>query len=106
MGLVQLRGFRIVLAMVGFLAFAGMGAAVGFYLAFVRDLPDLKSVADYRPEPVTVELADGSRVTARCYNLPADLSGEPNRAYAQSLLELAAALEFPDSYLEEIRQRC
>ena len=72
----------------------------------VRRLYAEESVADYRPEPVTVELADGSRVAARCYNVPADLSGEPNRAYAQSLLELAAALEFPDPYLEEIRQRC
>lgn len=34
---------------VALLVMASLGAALGFYLAFVRDLPVLRSVADYRP---------------------------------------------------------
>ena len=40
---------RILLAAAGLLAMAGIGAAIGFYFAFFRDLPDLRSVEDYRP---------------------------------------------------------
>jgi penicillin-binding protein 1A len=43
------RAIRVFAAL-GLLALvAGLGAALGFYLAFLRDLPDLHSVADYRP---------------------------------------------------------
>jgi len=63
-----------------------------------------KSVADYVPEPVTVELMDGARVEATCYVLPADKVRGTNRAYAESLLNLATRLGFPDSYLDEIRR--
>lgn len=62
------------------------------------------SVADYVPESVTVELEDGSRVEATCYNLPGDKLAGANKAYAESLLELATRLGFPDSYLGQIRQ--
>jgi penicillin-binding protein 1A len=40
---------RILLASAGLLALAGAGAGVGFYLAFVRDLPRLRSLEDYSP---------------------------------------------------------
>jgi len=62
------------------------------------------SVADYLPEPVTVELMDGTQVEATCYNLPGDQVTGANKAYADSLLDVATRLGFPDSYLEEIRQ--
>ena len=62
------------------------------------------SVADYLPEPVTVELVDGARVEAVCYNLPGDKVTGTNKRYAESLLDLATRLHFPASYLEEIRQ--
>ena len=63
-----------------------------------------ESVADYRPEPVTVELLDGTQVEATCYNLPGDKVAGANRAYAEALLDVATRLEFPDSYLDQIRQ--
>ena len=63
-----------------------------------------ESVADYVPEPVIVELADGSRVEATCYNLPSEKVTGSNKEYAESLLDVATRLDFPDSYLNQIRQ--
>lgn len=63
-----------------------------------------KSVADYLPEPVNVELINGTQVEAICYNLPANKVAGTNNDYADALLEVAARLEFPDSYLDQIRQ--
>ncbi len=63
-----------------------------------------ESVADYVPEPVIVELADGTQVEAICYNLPGDKVTGTNREYAESLLDVATRLGLPDSYLDEIRQ--
>ena len=62
-----------------------------------------ESVADYVPEPVIVELLDGARVEATCYNLPVDKVRGTNTEYAQALLTVAARLGFPDDYLDEIR---
>ena len=62
------------------------------------------SVADYLPEPVTVELMDGTEVEATCYNLPSAKVTGTNKDYAESLLEVAIRLGFPDSYLDQIRQ--
>ncbi|MCG8449637.1 MAG: gamma-glutamylcyclotransferase [Pirellulales bacterium] len=63
-----------------------------------------ESVADYVPEPVIVELMDGTRAEATCYNLPSDKVTGTNKEYAESLLDLATRLDFPDSYLDQIRQ--
>ena len=62
------------------------------------------SVADYAPEPVTVELVDGAQAKATCYNLPVELVSGTNKEYAKALLSLAKKLGFPESYLEEIRR--
>lgn len=62
------------------------------------------SVADYIPEPLTVELMDGTKVEATCYNLPADKITGTNKDYAEALWEVANNLGLPDSYLDEIRQ--
>ncbi|HEY8156375.1 MAG TPA: PBP1A family penicillin-binding protein [Myxococcota bacterium] len=43
------RALRILLAAGGLLALVGIGAALGVYLVFVRDLPDLRSLSDYHP---------------------------------------------------------
>lgn len=63
-----------------------------------------ESVADYLPEPVIVDLMDGTRVEATCYNLPDDKITGTNKEYADSLLNVATRLGFPDSYLDQIRQ--
>ena len=62
------------------------------------------SVADYLPEPVTVELMDGTQIEATCYNLPSDKVTGTNKEYAESLLDVATKLGFPDSYLDQIRR--
>lgn len=59
-------------------------------------------VADYRPEPVVVELMDGTQVEATCYNLPPGKIIGTNQDYAKSLLKLATRLGFPDAYLDQI----
>lgn len=63
-----------------------------------------ESVADYLPETVTVELKDGTKIEATCYNLPLDKVAGANAEYAESLLKVATRLGFPDSYLDQIRQ--
>ena len=68
------------------------------------DLYAEASVADYLPEPVIVELMDGTKVEATCYNLPGDKVTGTNPQYVKSLLELATRLGFPASYLEQIRR--
>ena len=63
-----------------------------------------ESVADYLPESVTVQLMNGMRVGATCYNLPGDKVTGANKRYAASLLEVATRLDFPETYLDRIRQ--
>ena len=63
-----------------------------------------KSVADYLPEPVIVQLMDGTQIEATCYNLPSDKVTGTNKDYAESLLDVATKLGFPDSYLDQIRR--
>ena len=63
-----------------------------------------ESVAGYLPEPVIVELMDGTKVEATCYNLPVDEVTGTNDEYADSLLELATRMGFPESYLGQIRR--
>ena len=81
--------------------------AYGVMMEIARDeieqLYSEVSVADYLPEPVIVEVEDGKRLEATCYNLPGDKGTGANKEYAASLLELATRLGFPDSYLDQIR---
>ena len=62
------------------------------------------SVADYLPEPVLVELMDGTQVEATCYNLPVNRVTGTNKDYAELLLNLATSMGFPEPYLDQIRQ--
>jgi hypothetical protein len=62
-----------------------------------------ESVADYIPETVSVDLMDGGRVDAVCYNLPQDKITGANRDYAKALVAVASKLGFPESYLDQIR---
>ncbi len=70
----------------------------------VSELYSEESVADYLPEVVTVELEDGTRTEATCFNLPRDKITGTNKDYAKALLDLATRQGFPDSYLDQIRQ--
>jgi len=69
-----------------------------------NELYSESSVADYAPESVSVELLNGSRVEASCYNLPVDKVTGTNKVYAQALFEVANRLGLPESYLFEIRR--
>ena len=62
------------------------------------------SVAEYRPEVVTVEmLASGEPVEALCYNLPPELGlAGTNPGYAAKLSELVRSLGFEAAYADEI----
>lgn len=62
------------------------------------------SVSDYLPEVVIAQLDTGDMVECTCYNLPVDKVTGANRAYAESLLEVATKLDFPASYLDEIKR--
>ena len=70
----------------------------------VAELYAEKSVADYLPEPVTVQLTDGAQVEATCFTLPDDGVTGANNEYAESLLNVAIKLGLPDSYLDQIRR--
>ncbi len=80
------------------------GAVMDIAPSEVTELYAEESVADYLPEPVIVELRDGTRVEATCYNLPGDKVIGANKEYAKALLDVASRLDFPDSYLDQIRQ--
>lgn len=69
-----------------------------------KELYAERSVSDYLPESVIVDLLDGTQADATCYNLPDDKVTGANREYAESLLTVATTLEFPDSYLDQIRR--
>lgn len=69
-----------------------------------KDLYADSSVADYVPEQVTVELSNGCKADAICYNLPVDKVTGTNKDYAKALVEVACGLGFPDAYLDQIRQ--
>ena len=62
------------------------------------------SVADYLPEEVEVITGNNEKVRATCYNLPEDALAGTNATYAAALLQLARELEFPEDYLEHIKQ--
>ncbi len=63
-----------------------------------------KSVADYIPEDVTVTTNSGEEINATCYNLPLQMLSGTNEQYARSLHELAVKLEFPEDYLNKIKE--
>jgi penicillin-binding protein 1A len=58
---------RILLAAAGLLVMAGIGSAIGFYFAFFRNLPDLRSVEDYRPPLASSVYDRDGRLIAKFY---------------------------------------
>jgi len=80
----------------------------GFVMGLSHDEIDAlyaePSVADYRPEPVIAELADGSRIPALCFNLPpAEAMAAANPEYAAKLRALAIRLNLPADYVASIQ---
>jgi hypothetical protein len=62
------------------------------------------SVAAYRPEAVTVQLADQSHIPALCFNLPSPGEiEEANPEYAEKLRIVSRRLGLPADYTENIR---
>ena len=57
MGFIRSNGFRALLVVVCLLGVAGGGAGVVFYWTFLRDLPDLRTIQDYRP-PLASQVFD------------------------------------------------
>ena len=89
MPMFQSGWMRLLAVGTGLAAVTLAGAALGFYLAFVRDLPDLRSVDDYRP-PVT------SRVTDRSGRLIGEFFAERRRLTPQGL-DSVASCPYADS---------
>jgi hypothetical protein len=80
------------------------GSVIGLSHREIETLYAEPSVADYRPEAVIAQLADGSLVPALCFNLP--LSGEaaePNPEYAAKLREVASRLRLPAAHVASIQ---
>ena len=62
------------------------------------------SVSAYRPEAISVQLADGSVIPALCFNLPVPPStSERNPQYASKLREVASRIGLPPSYVSSIQ---
>jgi penicillin-binding protein 1A len=57
MAFLRSRAFTLLLASAGLLVVAGIGGTIAFYLVFVRDLPDLHTIEDYRP-PISSRVVD------------------------------------------------
>lgn len=80
------------------------GAMMDIAPSEATELYAQESVADYPPEPVTVEFMDGTQVEATSCGLPGDKVTGANKEYAESLLDVATRPGFPDNYLDQIRQ--
>ncbi|MBV1900980.1 MAG: gamma-glutamylcyclotransferase [Kordiimonadaceae bacterium] len=80
------------------------GVMMAISAAETEDLYADSTVADYVPEPVTVELLEGGNAEAICYNISAAKVSGTNKGYATSLLAVAHRLGFPKTYLDQIRQ--
>lgn len=57
----------------------------------------------YRKDTARVESADGTTVRAMLYRPVDDSPGVASRRYLERIIAVAAALEFPESYLEELK---
>ncbi len=62
-----------------------------------------ESVSDYIREKVSVITEGYEALEASCYNLPDNLITGSNKAYANSLLQLAKRIGLPDHYLRHIQ---
>ena len=103
----SVSGFSLRIGQRATLVPAPEGRSYGMVMQLTHDEVDRlysdPSVKAYRPEPVEVELRDGSRVPALCFNLPAPGLNEANPDYSAKLRDLARRLGLPPHYTESIR---
>ncbi len=101
-------GFCLRIGQRASLAPAANSRAFGVLMQLTHDEIDQlysdPSVRAYRPEAVSAELDDGSRVSALCFNLTvAPSPTESNPDYAAKLCDLGRRLGFPSEYTNRIR---
>ncbi|SFQ20237.1 hypothetical protein SAMN05216330_1195 [Bradyrhizobium sp. Ghvi] len=71
--------------------------------AEIDQLYSQPSVVEYRPEPVLVDLGDGSAEPALCFNLPRPPDrGSGNPQYAAALQAVARTMVLPESYVAKL----
>ena len=68
------------------------------------DLYEGVDIGMYSRASCRVELLDGSRESADClvYVDPERETGRPREGYMEAIMEVAAALKFPEAYLAEL----
>jgi len=91
MAFLRSRTLKLLLASAGLLAVASIGGAIAFYLAFVRDLPDLRTVEDYRPPIASRVLDRNGEVIGRFYKERRTLA--PMESLPQHLVQAFVAGE-------------
>jgi hypothetical protein len=104
----SVRGFSLRIGRRATLAPAANGIAYGLVMELTHDevekLYAEPSVREYRPEAVLVELADGSRRPALCFNLArGPAAADANAEYAAKLRALAGRVGLPADYVRSIR---
>lgn len=104
--LAEVHGYRLRLGNRGSLLRDPSARAWGIVCALthaeIESLYAGVELRDYRPEPLTVQLQDGRRISALCYvtvTPPADSESNPD--YAQKLAKVMHAWGFPTNHLEE-----
>lgn len=75
------------------------GMVIGLPIQEAEQLYAEPSVADYKPEAVLAQTADGQQVAALCYNLIEPGTDETNKTYAATLQALAERMELPAPYV-------
>lgn len=79
------------------------GVLMGLTHNEIERLYSEKSVSVYKPEAIIAELADGSHVSALCFNLPVVPNPqEANPDYATRLRDLGRRLGLPSDYVDSI----
>jgi hypothetical protein len=105
---VSVENFRLVIGARATLVPCADGKVHGILFSLTHSEVDAlyseASVSIYRPEAVSVRLADGSLIPALCFNLPAAPSAdERNPQYVSKLKELAERIGLPPGYVSSIQ---
>ncbi len=104
----SVRGYRLAIGKRASLVPDGTSTAHGVVMSLdAREVDALYAepgLEAYRPEAVLVDVADGGRVPALCFNLlDAPAPDDRNPEYASALRGLAERLRLPAPYVASIR---